>query len=53
MADQYGISTLVSQMSRCGETSEGISKYWLIAQAILECVENDMIYCYYPRLLHH
>ena len=51
-ADQYGISALVSQMSFCGETSEGIAKCWLFSEVILECVEDDVICCY-PRLLHH
>ena len=49
-ADQYGISALVSQMSFCGETSEGIAKCWLFSEAILEYVEKDII-CYYPEII--
>ena len=39
-ADQYGISALVSQMSFCRETSEGIAKCWLFSEAILEGMER-------------
>jgi len=30
---QYGVSALVSQTSFCGETSGGVAKCWLFAQA--------------------